>query len=185
MAESEKSVDASTIGQLAPERLARLLDVGAGSAWSAIDAAQALRHQLAAPLLPDLAAAPGAQTERLENLLALAPGIDTFVELFTGGQDVDSSPAGAARGEACGELLEAAKRWARHIRGDSTTPLFEAPATVLYYAAIAAARVHHSRGITSLSSAQCCEGFIWAAGQPGAEQLAALFEEALHRLASG
>ena len=149
---------------LSPERLSRLLDTPA-HAWSADDRAAALRHQLAAPLLPDLIAAPGAP-RRIETLATRPNAPHNFAELFT-------SPSPAP------ELLAAAKQWARHVRSDPASPLCEGPATVLYFAAIAAALVHHREKITSLSVAELRDGFAWSQDQPGADKLSALLHAAL------
>lgn len=153
---------------LPPERLSWLLDAPAHK-WSARDGAAALRHQLAAPLLPDLTAALGAAIERVERLAAEPGAPRSFAELFT-----CPSPAR--------ELLEAAKAWAREVRNDAASPLCGAPATVLYYAAIAAVLVHCGEKITRLSVAELQEGFAWSGRQSGAEGLRELFNSALERM---
>ena len=151
--------------QLSTERLAKLLTLPAAG-WNAGDQAAALKHQLAASLLPDLAAAPGARVESMSQILGRPGSPQSFGELFT----THAPPL---------ELLELAKQWARQLRKDTTSPLFEGPATVLYYAAIAAALVRHGKRITSLSDQELREGFAWSAAQPGAEGLRTLFTEAM------
>jgi hypothetical protein len=148
---------------LAPERLADLLDVDRPARWSPEDAAAALRHQLAAPLLAELSRVPAMEMTRLEPLAG--PRM-TFLDLLTA-----SHPAP--------ELLEAVKLWARHERNSLDSPLAGAPATVLYYAAIAAARVRLHRQLTSLPDADLRTGCAWALAQPGAAPLADVFSAAL------
>jgi hypothetical protein len=148
---------------LTPARLAGLLDVDGSGGWTAVDAAAALRHQLAIPLLPELAEVPGVEIERIRE--RAAPGA-TFLELLA----------------SCVpdlELLKAVKMWARHVRGVSEHPLGGAPATVLYYAAIAAARVRLNERISSLTDAEVHAGVAWALATTGVSPLAPLFEAAL------
>lgn len=150
-----------SVEKLPPEQLVQLLDIDAPPHWNAVDAAAALRQQLAAPLLPDLASAPGARVEHLETLAA---GTASFLAALIAPPNV--------------ELLHAIKLWARQVRGDRATPLAPGPATLFYYAALAAAMVHFKVRITSLSDAQLREGFRWAAGYSGAELLSPLFKAA-------
>ena len=49
------------------------------------------------------------------------------------------------------ELLKAVKMWARQVRGEGANPLGGGGATVIYYAAIAAARVGGKESMTGLS----------------------------------
>ncbi|HVT79923.1 MAG TPA: hypothetical protein VHM90_04645 [Phycisphaerae bacterium] len=151
-----------SVEKLPPAQLVQLLDLSGPAHWTAEDAAVALRQQLAAPLLPDLAAAPGARREQLE---AAASGMDTFAQALLSPPNIT--------------LLHAIKQWARHTRNDSATPLSPGPATVLYYAALASALVHFSERITSLSTDQMAEGFEWAAAQIGANPLSSLFPAAM------
>ena len=95
--------DDSSMEQLSPERLARLLDLPAAG-WDAGDQAAALKHQLSAPLLPDLATAPGARMEEMAALLERHGAPRSFGELFTGGAHPQ-------------ELLELSKQWARQLQG--------------------------------------------------------------------
>jgi hypothetical protein len=148
---------------LTPARLAGLLDVDPPEGWSLQDAATALRHQLAAMLLPDLAVVPGIEIDRLRRIAA--PNT-TFLELL-----VSRTPEI--------ELLKALKIWARHVRDDSENPLAGAPATVLYYAAVAAARVRLDQRITSLMDAKLRAGCTWALAAAGDSALTSLFEAAL------
>ncbi len=123
----------------------------------------ALRDQLAAPLLPDLALIPGMEIERLRQMAG--PGV-TFLDVL-----VSDAPEI--------ELLLALKMWARHVRDEVENPLGGAPATVFYYAAAAAARVWLKVRITSLSDAEFRAGCTWAREAAGTSPLASVFEAAL------
>jgi len=107
----------SSLDMLRPQKLAQLLDLDAPAGWSQDDAAAALRHQLAAPLLADLACVPGVEIERLRPLAG--PETTFFAAI--------SAPVPAL------ELLEAIKEWARHVRADRASPLAGGPATVIYW----------------------------------------------------
>jgi len=180
-------MEADTVESLPLEKLALLLDIEpsgfisgtledrtgevSGTAqpppaggWNAADAAEALRHQLSAPLLPDIAEIPSAEVKRLQ---ALAGGL-TFLQALTAS---DQDPA----------LLAAIKEFGRHWRSHPSSPLAGGPATVLYFAAIAAAQVHGHGRITTLSDDQILAGFLWAKVQPGGETVQELFESALAR----
>jgi hypothetical protein len=146
---------------LPPHTLARLLDLDAPAPWSQRDATAALRHQLAAPLLPDLAHTPGIEIDRLRPLAAPHA---TFLQLLT-------SPTPSL------ELLQALKQWARHVRDDPASPLAGAPATVLYYAAITAARTRLRQRITALTDDQLLAGIAWSRAYPGAQALTTLFDQ--------
>jgi hypothetical protein len=92
---------------LTPERLADLLDVDRPARWSQQDAVAALLHQLAAPLLAELARVPGIEIARLQPLTDRRM---TFLDLLAG-------PAPAP------ELLDAVKMWARHELDAPNSPL--------------------------------------------------------------
>ena len=149
------------LDMLPPHTLARLLNLDAPAHWSDHDAAAALRHQLAAPLLPDLARVPGIEIERLRPL----------IEPHTTFLAAVSAPSPAL------ELLDAIKQWARHVRDDPASPLAGGPATVLYYAAIAAAQARLHQRITALTDDQLRAGQAWARAFPGAESLGFLFDQ--------
>jgi hypothetical protein len=162
----ERSIDA-----LAGDRLSSLLDVDTAALatqWTDADAAVALRHQLAAPLLPDLAQIPGIEPGLLESL-SRRPTVP-MAELLT-------SPQTSL------ELLCAIKEFGRQMRSEKDSPLRQGPGTVIYYAAIAAAQLLGQR-ITSLADPQLCEGFTWSRHQHGAESLHALFDNAIGGLAT-
>jgi hypothetical protein len=158
------SLDDSSIEKAGAERLARMLDAEPRAQWSPSEEAAALRQQLGAPVLPELRGVAGVEVERLGSS---AQG--RLVDVLT-----------AAVPEV--ELLQAVKLWARQVRGDGSSPLGESGATVIYYAAIAAARVGGKKSITGLSEAELRAGFEWARGVAGAEALRELFEAALKAL---
>ena len=110
----------SSFEMLPPESLARLLDLQSPSTWSTADGAAALSHQLAAPLLPDVAQAPGAESDRITACVAPFSSLE---------QALLASAAPL-------ELLQAIKHWARHLRDAPESPLAGGPATVLYFTAI-------------------------------------------------
>jgi hypothetical protein len=64
------------------------------------------------------------------------------------------------------ELLDAVKQFARHCRTHPDGPLPEEIATVLYLAAIVAARVRLGERITSMDDAALRSALDWALGQP-------------------
>jgi hypothetical protein len=154
------------ISRLSPSQLAQLLDVDSPSPWPTGDAAAILRHQLSAPLLPDLTSIPGAETARLKALIQNRPGAESFARQLT---SINPSL----------ELLQAIKRFARSINETPGHPLHGNPAMVLYYAAIAAGILRCKSLITQLPRASLREGFAWAADQPGAEELRSIFTGAL------
>ncbi|HEY4329728.1 MAG TPA: hypothetical protein VGN88_08325 [Phycisphaerae bacterium] len=162
---------------LAADRLARLLDVDPKSAWTEQDAAAALRHQLSLPLMPDLGRAPGAEIQLLTRLIeegqtatarAAGTGTTSFLEQLT-----CTRPSK--------ELLIGIKNWARHVRGEAANPLSLGPATVIYYATIAAGLLRLGDRITTLSNELLWEGFDWSGKMPGAEGLKLLFKDAAAR----
>jgi hypothetical protein len=164
------SLDDSSIEKAGAERLARMLDAEPTAQWSPADEAAALRQQLGAPLLPELADVAGVAGVELERLGSSAQG--RLVEVLT-----------AAVPEV--ELLRAVKLWARQVREQGASPLGASGATVIYYAAIAAVRVGGKESITGLSEAELRTGFEWARGVAGAEALRELFEAALKAMGPG
>ena len=156
-------------------QLSQLLDVERVAAWGHADAVAALRHQLAAPLLPDLALPRqvAIASARLRQVAVVYGrwGVDTFGEQLL-------SPTPAL------EVLVAVKEYARTLAHDRNSPLAGAPAAVLYYAAIAAAKLRLHQRITHLPDRELADGFTWAMAQEGAESLCQLFHEALDDLAA-
>ena len=149
--------------------LSRLLNLSHQSRWSIEDGICALRHQLAAPLLPDLGATADVNTQELEYFLKSYPGPVCFGTQLT-------TPTPSLY------LLSAIKRFSKCVSEDPDNPLFLNGGRVLYFAAIAAALVHGRQRLSSLDDAQLHNGFDWAKEQPGAETLRPLFDESLRVL---
>ncbi len=163
-------MDHTTLDHLGHAQLAKLLDADRLPEWSEADKAEILGHQLAAPLLPDLAMIPGAETVRLQALVRDRPGAESFLRQLT-----FITPSL--------ELLIAIKGFARHFRDVRESPLHGMPATILYYAAIAAALARCKARITRLHDADLRTGFTWAKQQPAAEPLITIFTAAQEQLA--
>jgi hypothetical protein len=155
---------------VSPDQLARMLDVSGVRGWSDSDAAVILRHQLDAPLLPELAQLPGVEMGRLSAALPSDQSVPSLLGTLT----CDSPPT---------EILEAIKSFARHLEKNPDSPLQGGPAAVIYYAALAAAALQRKQ-ITQLSRAEMEHGFGWAMDQPGADGLRQLFEAATNILES-
>src|SRR5205823_4989142 len=64
------------------------------------------------------------------------------------------------------ELLELTKEFAKTSDTRASSPLPPEVATVLYYAAIVAARLRHGAGITGLGARDLRDGIAWALRQP-------------------
>jgi hypothetical protein len=156
----------SQVAELAPAKLVQLLDVERDIEWSEQYPAEILRHQLAAPLLPDLLAVPGADAAELRSLVrARRPG-ETFLDHLTSGQPSL-------------ELLIAIKSLAQYIKNNTSNPMHGDPATILYFSAIASAMVHCRSRITSLTNPQLREGFAWTLDQAGAQEMRPVLAVAL------
>ena len=151
-----------SVNLLTPRQLSRLLDIDARPVWGPQDAAVALRHQLAAQLLPDLEDPYDDESAELND--------QTFWEQLTTEQPHL-------------EVLRRIKRFARQMRDEEASPLKGEAATVLYFAAIARARVCMHERISQLPDDQIREGCIWAIQQPGAEGLQAVLQRAAQQLA--
>jgi hypothetical protein len=156
----------SRVENLDASKLARLLDIdGPASKWTDEDSAAILRHQLAAPLLPDLLMVPGAEEPRLRSLLTGRPGTNSFLEQLT-------TPHPSL------ELLQAIKNFARHVHDCPENPLQGGPSDVLYFASIAAAFARCATRITRLENAALHAGFEWVLSQIGVEPLRTSIENA-------
>lgn len=149
--------------RIGTHRLARFFDLSEEFRWSARDSAEALRHQLTAPLLPDLLVTRAIETRELEAFLLKFKGPAHF------GLQLNSLSPSLT-------LLTAIKHYAKQVSESPANPLFGGAGTVLYYAAIAAARVRCNARISSLDNGQLREGFEWAMAQDGAESLVRLFQ---------
>ncbi len=156
-------------------RLAELLDVSKEApAWAAADLAEIFDHQLRAPLGFDLErwSQPDPDTTALLRHLTQSPGqpLETFGDLFRHPQP----PV---------ELLRLTKDFAKTSDSRDDAALPSEIATVLYFAAIVAARVRRGTLISQLSDDAVRQGAEWAARQPwidGATR--ALFEEGIHSI---
>jgi hypothetical protein len=138
------------------ETTAKLLEFGTGRAslWAPDELGAILQHQLAAPLEPDLSVVDPSFAERWPALSTVADQrIQTFRDLFQ---------------HACPpvELLELAKRFAKHCRTQTEPVLPEEIATVLYFAAIATALVRTGHRISGLNDQALWSGLNWALQQP-------------------
>ena len=152
--------------RIGANRLAQFFDLSEEVVWSERDGADALRHQLAAPLLPDLLVTRAVDTRELEAFLSKFKGPACF------GLHLNSRTPSLT-------LLTAMKHFAKQVGENPSNPLSGSAGTVLYYASIAAALVRCNARISSLDNDHLRKGFEWARGQPGAESLTELFEIAL------
>ena len=119
------------------------------SFWRDEDLAAMFRHQLAAPLLAEVAA----------QHAGAPPAV----------------PAGLSEGATLGDVLRhpappagalpLVKRFAKAAKNDPDRPLPPAIANALYHLAIAAALVRSGERISSLADAELTEGIRWARGQ--------------------
>ena len=150
--------------------VSRLLDVERIHAWDHADAVAALRHQLAAKLLPDLALSQKAAMASARP--CQPPDAHSPWESGTFGEQL-LSPTPAL------EVLSAIKEYGRTLSQDQNSPLAGMPATILYYAAIAAAKLRFHLKITRLTERELVEGYAWAMAQDGAETLVQLFHDAI------
>lgn len=140
----------------APTRqMAELLKLNDQSApaWPPEELGALLRHQLEAPLAFDLAAMADGGEKTVHAMTAtvtLGQPPRTFADaLFT--------PAAPL------ELLALMKDFFRAARGEGALP--PEVATLLYYATIAAAWLHHRRRITELDEPAIQKGIDWSLAQ--------------------
>jgi len=158
-----------SLDALNPSQLAGLLAPAPFMVWNGEDAASILQHQLDAPLVPDLYSAPGIE-HSIAGILNEQRWVDaTFAKAL-------HSP------HTPRELLLALKEFAQHVQNLPESPLRGAPATVLYYAAIAACLTRHSIFISTLNPDQLRSGFTWALSQPSVEPIRELFELAIQKV---
>ena len=156
------------------DALSRLLacDSGEASSWNDADLHAMLCHQLSAEIEFDLTHFGGVAGEPLASSVAEGQeqGLGTFGDLLTA-----SDPSV--------ESLEMIRRFAKRFRTGPSEGLPEEIATVLYYAAIAAARVRLGVSISKLPDAAIKDGLRWGCQLPWlTESLRQLFSEALEGL---
>lgn len=150
-----------------PTVLAKLLDVmeGGHKPWSHDELQQVLVHQLNAPLLFDLAGVAGGRTSDSPNQERRNPP-SSFGELFCHPQPPK-------------RLLQLVKEFAKTSDQRKNSPLPPEISTVLYYAAIIAARLRLNERISALSDESLKKGIGWALEQPWLGPIRPLFAEGL------
>ena len=164
----------------APSTVARMLDlqIEADHLWSDGELADVWAHQLAAPLVSDLAAQRATDAAALDALQSPAGEgggpIGTFGELLG-----DAGPPI--------ELLILSKEFGKRAKTvDPEGPLPPEVGTMLYFASIAAALVRYGRRISSLSDAELRDGFAWGSACPWVDRgVRRLLEQGLSSLARG
>ena len=156
-------VTISIVEQLSSQQLARLLKPNIETDWTKFDGEAALRHQLEAPLLPDLLFVNGIDTKKLAASLRDYSGPLTF------GTQLN------ARSPSLGVLL-AIKHFGEQVRQQPWNPLAGDAARFLSLAAIASALARHSRRISEKSDVELAAGFAWAKAHPGGRIVTAIFD---------
>lgn len=161
-------METKSVQSAQPSQLAKLLDPDSDSPtiYSGADPAVILRHQLQAPLTEELASSvAGVRLQSLE----LEADFKKFEDIF----HHPHPPL---------EMLKRAKEYAKTCRNNHHL-LPPEVATVLYYAALTAARVHADAKITQLSDADFRKGLDWAIAQPWMEEkLKELFRQGLEKV---
>jgi len=152
--------------QLSPQKLARFLSSDFPEPWGEADGPAALRHQLEAPIFPDVAVSPDLNRADMEAFMKIYDGPKSF-----GQQLLAEHPSL--------RLLEAIKLFAKHSGQEVASPLKGTGATVLYFAAIAAALLRCKQRISQLPDEELRKGFQWSKHQTGGESLIPLFTKAL------
>ncbi len=158
------------------DALSRLLalDRADQSAWGAADLHAILCHQLDAEVEFDLTHFGGVARETMANVATSGDvkGPRTFGQLLT-----DPDPPL--------EMLDMIRRFAKRSRTQGSEGMPEEVATVLYYAAIAAARLRHRVSISKLDDAALGSGLDWALRQSWmAEPLRDLFTVTIEAIRS-
>jgi hypothetical protein len=132
--------------------LAAMLRIGEHSRpnWTRDDLAAMLRHQLAAPLIDDIASPNGQSRKALEEAAEREPPVISYGDLLLGEQP----PV---------ELLALTKAFAKSCRsGDGELALPDEIATIVYLMSIFAALVRCSERITDLSDDALLVSLDWA-----------------------
>ena len=142
--------------------------------WRPDEVAAIFRHQMAAPVMVDLAGFDPAFAARLKNL-SNAQGLllRSFADLF-------HHPAPPV------ELLELTKDFAKANMDQPESVIPSEVAAALYYAAIASALARLDRRISRLSDAELRRGFQWAKDRPWTDDATRqLLDAAAQKLSGG
>ena len=165
---------AGALSKSAPKSLAAFLAAGAERArlWRPDELGAIFRHQMAAPILVDLAGFDPATASRLKTLSdAQNLLLKSFLDLFL-------HPVPPL------ELLSLTKDFAKINMDHPDSSLPREIAAVLYYASIAAAFVRLDKRISQLTDADFQRGLAWAKAQSWIQTaFTQLFDQALEKLA--
>lgn len=140
--------------------------------WRPDEVAAIFRHQMAAPVLVDLAGYDAVFAARLKAVAeAQTLLLKSFADLF----QHPSPPL---------ELLELTKDFAKANMDQPESVLPGEVAAALYYASIACALVRLGRRISRLTDAELRRGFQWMVARPWTDaSTRQLFEAALQKIA--
>jgi hypothetical protein len=156
--------------------LAAFMAAGAERArlWRPEEIAAIFRHQMAAPILVDLAGFDPVTAARLRTLSdAQSLLLKSFADLF-------HHPAPPL------ELLELTKDFAKANMEPADSPLPGEVAAALYYASIASALVRLDRRISRLNDAELRRGFLWTKERAWMDgQTRQLLDEATQKISAG
>ncbi len=183
-------MDDSALSASPPHRLEPLLALdGRTVPWTPGELPDLLRHQLSAPLAGDLpVAAPrgvGAASGGTGRDEVTSGGTVAGFAARLGRADPSFADLLTAPAPPLG-LLRLVKEFGKRCDADPDRPLPPEVASVLYFAAIAAAYVRHGARITALGDDALRAGVDWALAQPWLDgRLRPLFAEARERLAPG
>ncbi|MGA2747354.1 MAG: hypothetical protein ABSG59_01150 [Verrucomicrobiota bacterium] len=151
---------AGALSKSAPKSLAAFLAAGAERArlWRPDELGAIFRHQMAAPILVDLAGFDPATASRLKTLSdAQNLLLKSFLDLFL-------HPVPPL------ELLSLTKDFAKINMDHPDSSLPREIAAVLYYASIAAALARLDTRISQLTDPELARGMRWAGDQPWVSQ---------------
>jgi hypothetical protein len=142
--------------------------------WRPEEMAAIFRHQMAAPVLVDLAGFDAVTAARLKTLTASQSLLlQSFADLFF-------HPAPPL------ELLELTKEFAKANMDPAESALPGEVAASLYYASIASALARLGQRISRLNDAELRRGFLWAKERPWMDaKTGQLLEEAMQKISSG
>ncbi len=164
-------MDSKTIQAADTKKLAKLLSPQDSTAtlYEGADLAVILRHQLDAPIAEELSLPICGAEDRSTPMENLDPSLKTFGDLLT-------HPYPPV------DLLKRAKDFAKSCRANPNLLPLEV-ATLLYYAAIAAAQVRHHQKITDMDDPALRMGLNWAIAQPWLDgSLRPMFQDAIDLL---